>query len=253
MSNGGFYIDHLPAPEARTVKSPQAVFSVISPGTIGALGIPLKAGRDFNERDTFDVPFSALVNEALVKQAFAGQNPIGRTLYWGFDNASPMTIVGVVGDVRQTGPAADARPEIYAAHEQHPGASTNLKLVIRTTAEPTAIADTLRRKAREISTDVPVRFTTMEASLAENVAAPRFRTLLFGIFAGLAVSLAMAGVYGVMAYTVGQRANEIGLRMALGASPGNVMGLVMRPGLETGRHRAGDRPGRRGGDHQSVE
>src|SRR5262249_17330946 len=84
---------------------------------------------------------------------------------------------------------------------------------------------------REISPDVPVKFTTLEVSLWENVAAPRFRTLLFGIFAGLAVGLAMAGVYGVMAYVVGQRSNEIGLRMALGASPSSVIWMVLRQGL----------------------
>ena len=114
---------------------------------------------------------------------------------------------------------------------QHPGASTNLSIAVRTTGEPTVVAETLRRKAREISAEVPVKFTTMEASLAENVATPRFRTLLVGIFGLLAVCLAMAGVYGVMAYVVGQRVNEIGLRMALGAGPSDVLCLILRQGL----------------------
>jgi len=106
-----------------------------------------------------------------------------------------------------------------------------LNVVIRTNVESSALMDTLRRKVRALSSDVPVKFTTMEASLAENTAPPRFRTLLLAIFAGLAACLAMAGVYGVMAYVVGQRSNEIGLRMALGAGSGDVLRLVLRQGL----------------------
>jgi ABC-type antimicrobial peptide transport system permease subunit len=122
-------------------------------------------------------------------------------------------------------------PEIYMPNEQHPQAATALNVLVRTTIEPGALLETLRRKVRALSPDVPVKFTTMEASLGENTAAPRFRTLLLGIFAGLAVMLAVAGVYGVMAYVVGQRSNEIGLRMALGASSGDVLRLVLRQGL----------------------
>jgi ABC-type antimicrobial peptide transport system permease subunit len=106
-----------------------------------------------------------------------------------------------------------------------------LSIVARTVGDPNALAETLRRLARERSPDVPMKFTTMEATLSENVAAPRFRTLLFAVFAGLAVCLAMAGVYGVMAYAVGQRSNEIGLRIALGASTGSVLRLVLGQGL----------------------
>jgi len=144
---------------------------------------------------------------------------------------NPMKIVGVVGDVRQYGPAHPPSPEIYMPYEQHPQPSTALSILVRTTNNPTILQETLRRKTREHSPDVPVKFTSMDASLAENVAAPRFRTLVLGIFAAIAVCLAMAGVYGVMAYLVSQRSSEIGLRMALGAKPADISRLVLREGM----------------------
>jgi predicted lysophospholipase L1 biosynthesis ABC-type transport system permease subunit len=210
---GGYWVDRLPIAEEAAVSAPQAVFSVVAPGTFAALGIPLKAGRDFHAGDTYEATFTAVINESLARKSFPGQDPIGRLIFCGLDSMKGMQIVGVVGDIRQGGPA------------------TSMTLVVRTASAPGRSAETVRRKARQISPEVPVRFTTLEASLWENVAAPRFRTLLFGIFAALAVGLAMAGVYGVMAYVVGQRANEIGLRMALGASQRAVMGMVIRQGL----------------------
>jgi putative ABC transport system permease protein len=117
------------------------------------------------------------------------------------------------------------------AYQQHPQTVAGMSVLVRTAIDPTALIETMRSKVHALSTDIPVKFTTMDASLSENVAAPRFRTLLLGIFAALAVSLAMAGVYGVMSYVVGQRANEIGLRMALGASPRDVLRLVLRQAL----------------------
>jgi putative ABC transport system permease protein len=228
-SDGGYFIDHLP--QSMSVTVPQAVLSVTAPGTFATLGIPLEHGRDFNDSDTFDAPFVAIVSQALVKKSFAGQDPTGRVIFCGLDSDKPMRIVGVVGNIRQYGPAHEPSPEIYMPYQQHPLPATDLSILVRTSYEPTALSATLREQVHKISPDVPVKFTTMEDSVTENVAAPRFRTLLLGVFAALAVCLSMAGVYGVMSYVVGQRVNEIGLRMALGASPSDVLRLVMRQSL----------------------
>jgi predicted permease len=230
-SDGGYWIDHLPSREHLSVNAPNAVFSVVAPGAFATLGIPLRAGRDFHDADTYDAPFTVIINEALARKAFPGQDPIGHLLFCGFDSLAPMKIVGVVGDVRQYGPAREPSPEIYMPYEQHPLTATALSIVVRAAGDAAPLSAAMRRIARERAPDVPVKFTTMEISLAENVAAPRFRTLLLGIFAGLAVSLAMAGVYAVMAYVVRLRSGEIGLRMALGASPGNILRLVLRQSL----------------------
>jgi predicted permease len=230
-SNGAYYLDHLP--QTFTVSAPQAVFSVVSGGAFQTLGIPLRAGRDFNASDTYEAPFTVIINESLARKSFPGENPIGRTMFCGFDTPKGMTVVGVVADIHQWGPGQQAWPEMYMPYRQHP--MTDMSLLARTVGEPggepAGISAALRGIVQTRSPDTPVRFTTLEASLAENVAAPRFRTLLLAAFAGLAVLLAMAGVYGVMTYVVGQRTGEIGLRMALGASPGNLLGLVLRQGL----------------------
>jgi putative ABC transport system permease protein len=207
------------------------VMTIVAPGSFAALGIPMKQGRDFNDGDSGDRPLVAIVNEALVWTSFGGQDPIGRTIHCFFDRSDPMTIVGVVGDVRQRNPGLPPLPECYMPYRQHSYNNATLNIVVRTVGDPMALAGTVRRVASEISTDVPLSLTTMEAWVSKGVEDPAFRTLLFGIFAAFAVCLAMAGVYGVMAYSVQQRSKEIGLLIALGASRSSVLKLILRQGL----------------------
>jgi putative ABC transport system permease protein len=228
-SDGGYFVDTLPS--RLTLQAPSAVRSVVTPGTFAALGIPVVRGRDFDERDSFDAPFTAVVNEALVRTSFPGVDPIGRTIFCAFDSLQGMTIVGVVGDVRQHGPAREPMPECFMPYQQHRYNGASLSLVVRTAGDPTALTETVRRLARERSAEVPVQITTMEAALSANVAEPRFRTWLFGVFAALSVCLVVAGVYSVLSYAVGQRSSEIGLRKALGASTSSVIREVITHGL----------------------
>jgi predicted permease len=201
----------------------------VAPGTFAALGIPLKRGRDFDDSDIYEAPFTAIVNETLARKSFPELDPVGRMIFGAY-LPRPVKVVGVVGDVRQMayqGPL----PEIYLPYQQHPYWGMDLSIVVRTAGDPGRIAQAMRKKVRDLAPEVPVQFTTADASLSENIATPRFRTLLLGIFSALALCLAMAGVYGVVAYVVGRRLTEIGLRMALGASSGDMLWLVLREGL----------------------
>ena len=229
-STGAYLIDQLPA-KPDWSRAPSVVLSVVAPGTFRALGIPLERGRDFNDSDASDRPFVAVVNEALVRKSFGNQDPLGRTIFCPFDSLQGMKIVGVVGDVRQRGPEREPMPECYMPFGQHGFNGPALSLVVRTAGDPNALTKTLRRLAHEANPDAPMKFTTIEAMLAEDVAAPRFRTLLFTVFGALAVCLAIAGIYGVVAYAAGRRTNEIGVRIALGASRGGVVRLVLGQGL----------------------
>jgi predicted permease len=229
-STGTYFIDQLP-PQPEWSRAPDVVLSVVAPGTFAALGIPVKSGRDFSDNDTSDRPFVAVVNEALVRKSFPNRDPLGRTIFCPFDSLEGMKIIGVVGDVRQRGPENEPMPECYMPYLQHGFNGATLSLVVRTAGNPSALAQTLRGLAHQTNPDAPMKFTTMEAMLSEGVAAPRFRTFLFAVFAGLALCLAVAGVYGVMAYAVSQRSNEFGVRIALGASTGSVLRLVLGQGL----------------------
>jgi ABC-type antimicrobial peptide transport system permease subunit len=174
---------------------------------------------------------TAIVNEALARRTPHGLDVIGHKIVCAFDTFEPMTIVGIVGDVRQAGPADESRPECFMPYLQHFYNGATLSLVIRTTTGPMSLAETVRRKAHDIAPGVPLRFTTLDALTAQNVAQPRFRAFLIGQFAAVALLLAVIGVFGVMAYAVSQRTGEIGLRIALGATPVQILRLLFGRGI----------------------
>jgi predicted permease len=230
QSESGYWIDRMPAQNPLAAALP-AVMNVIAPGTFAALGVPIRRGRDFQNSDGAGRPQVAIVNEALARAAFRDRDPIGRVLVGGYDSVEPMTIVGVVGDLRQYGPAREPQPELYMPYQQHFYNGATLYLVMRTPLDPATLGPSIQRKARERSPEVSVRVMTQAAVLAEHVATPKFRAWLLSLFAMVALSLAMTGVYGVMTYVAGQRSKEIGVRMALGASARSVLWLMLGRGL----------------------
>jgi predicted permease len=230
-SDGGYAIEGRSDLMQTGVRSPQALLIVATPDYFRTLGMSVRSGRDFADGDRRDAPLVAIINESLARASFQGEDPIGRRIQCGLDNLDFMTIVGVVSDVRTAGPTRPAQPELYMPFEQHPGPATALNIVARTqAADPRVLAETITRKIRARNADVPVKVTTMEQTIDSAAATPRFRTLLLVTFAVIALLLALAGVYAVMAYSVNQRLPELGVRVALGASPSNIMTLVLGHG-----------------------
>ncbi len=230
-SNGSYAIEGRTSFAQGGVRLPQALFIVSTPDYFRTLRVPLKAGRDFNDGDTNDAPLVAIINEALARTSFPGEDPIGHRIQCGLDRLDFMTIVGVAADMRTDGPMRPTQPEIYMPFHQHPGPAAALNIVVRTdAANPLTLAETIGRAIRQRNQDVPVRATTMLGTLEIAAATPRFRTLLIAAFAAVALLLALAGVYGVMAYSVSQRLPELGLRVALGASPRSIMTLILSQG-----------------------
>jgi hypothetical protein len=184
-SMGPYYFDHLPP--RRDPSDPSAVISIVAPGAFAALGISLMSGRDFIESDASDQPLVAIVNEAMVRRSLPAGNPIGRPVFCLFDSSRPMTVIGVVGDVRERGPAREPIPECYISYRQHANNGNTLSIVVRCAGNLAALEEPLRRIAHNRAPDVPVRFTTLQSDVHEGVAAPRFRTFLSALFAALAI------------------------------------------------------------------
>lgn len=223
-SHGLYFIE---GGDVTLAKAPNAGFRLASAGYFITMGVPLLQGRDFNEHDQYDRPFVAIVSESLAKRSFPGQNPLGHRLQCGLDSPTWMTIVGVVGDVRSDSPASAPGPELYMPFQQHPVYANELQLVVRTAVAPESLQAAVERLIHQRNPLVATKFTTMQNALADSVATPRFRTSLVSAFAGIALVLAMSGVFGLISYFVTRRMVEMGVRMALGASPAGIVRLVL--------------------------
>jgi len=229
-SNGGYVLEGQGTMEHHAPELPQANFSLASPGYFSAMGIPLQRGRDFTDRDRSGSVPVAIVSDALAQQSFPNQDPIGRRLQCGLDAESMqwMTIVGVVGNVRQDSPASALSPALYMPLAQHPYYANEVQVAMRTEVDPSSLVEPARRIVREMNAEVATKFTTLDAMVSDSVAAPRFRTTLAIAFAALALLLAITGVYAVMSYLTVQRTGEFAIRSALGASAGAILRLVLR-------------------------
>jgi putative ABC transport system permease protein len=226
-----FEIEGQPVPKGQ---QPSSAYRAVSLDYFRTMGIRLIKGRDFDERDTYNAPAVIIINEAYADRYFPGEDPIGKRIRPGISvetGKKPWReVVGVVGNVRYRALNRDYTPEYYVPESQMPFDS--MTLVVKTTNDPRQIVGAVRDEVRNMDKDLPVyNIRTMDDYLAASVAQPRLITLLLVIFAGLALLLTTIGLYGVMSYSVVQRTHELGIRMALGARPADVLRLVVKQGM----------------------
>ena len=207
----------------------------VSPGYFAALGIPILRGRAFTEDDRGPGDERVILSESLAHKLFPDRDAIGKHLFMDF----PHTIVGIARDVKNSGPAQPFEPEYYVLrkhtvegtfrrNQSPPDGWRSAKLVLRTTSDAKLVSDWVRRDVHALDPELPVTITTMTQRVSKLAERPRFNAVLLGIFAGMGALLAAIGLYGVMAFLVGQRAQEIGVRMALGATRAHIARLVLR-------------------------
>jgi predicted permease len=225
--NGGMLVDGRAQPE-RDIH-----FRLVGGDYFSVLQIPIRRGRAFTDFDAAEQPQVAVVNEELVRRVFPDVDPIGQRISMnGMDGGTGVaTIVGVVGDVRHRGPALPAVPEAYFSYRQRPRRTHSMTLIVDSSLSVADAASLIRDRVRAIDPLLPPEFSTMAERMAVYVEPARYRASLIGSLAGLALALAIVGITGVVSYGVARRQHEIGIRVALGATPGAISRLVVRGGM----------------------
>jgi putative ABC transport system permease protein len=232
--NGGntstFFVEGDPVPPPG--QEMEGNVRVVSDTYFKTLGVPLLAGRMFDERDGPDKPGVVIIGKSIADRLFAGRDPVGRKLRYSTTQTQADLIVGVVGDVKTTALDESVRPVLYYPFRQSTAPIANF--VLRTDTDPTALAATIRKEVRDVAPEAAIlNLNSMDQMIAQTPASfmRRFPALLIGVFAVVALLLATIGIYGVVSYSVSQQTHHIGVRMALGAKPADILGMVLKEGL----------------------
>lgn len=212
-------------------EAPTTNFYAVTPGYLAAMGIPLVRGRGVAAADTVDSPRVAVVSQSVVNKVFGGRNPIGRRIRVTQGPEDWREIVGIVGDVKQYGLNSETTLQVYEPAAQHPY-FPQMSLVIRSAGDPALVSGQVRSLVRQIDPALPVaNTTTMSSTVAASVGTERLTLRLLGAFALVAMLMAAVGLYGMLSYAVGQRTQEIGIRMAHGARPRDIFRLILGQGV----------------------
>jgi predicted permease len=215
-------------PEVPLAERPFIIIEAINPSWFRTLRVPLQAGREFTDADNADAPKVVIVNEALARRYWPGQNPIGKHIAMG--RQTPAEVVGVAANVKNRGLALDPQIQLYFPFSQLPWG--NMNLLVRTAADPHAMVSSVRAQIAAIDSDQPVTaIQTIDELMDGSRASPRFTLLVLAAFSVAALVLTIVGIYGVLAYTVAQRRQEMGIRLALGAEKSDIVRLVVGQGL----------------------